>query len=63
MKFKLENYTKEERMQFIQVIKNMTLTITGVRDYNEAIITKGGINVKDSWSIVYCRHKEFQRID
>lgn len=44
---KVHDITKEERMQFIQVIKNMTLTITGVRDYNEAIITKGGINVKE----------------
>ena len=29
------------------VIKNMELTITGIRDYNEAIITKGGVKVKE----------------
>jgi hypothetical protein len=35
--------TKEERERFVKVIKHMELTITGIRDYNEAIITKGGI--------------------
>jgi hypothetical protein len=35
--------TKEEREHFVNVIKNLELTITGLRDYNEAIITKGGI--------------------
>lgn len=44
---KVHDITREERMRFIDTIKNMTLTITGVRDYNEAIITKGGVNVKE----------------
>lgn len=44
---KIHDITKEERLRFISCIKNMTLTITGIRDYNEAIITKGGINVKE----------------
>lgn len=40
---KVHDITKEERERFVNVIKHMELTITGVRDYNEAIITKGGV--------------------
>ena len=40
---KVHEITKEERERFIRAIKHMELTITGVRDYNEAIITKGGV--------------------
>ena len=39
--------SKEERQQFVSLIKNFTMTITGLRDFNEAIITKGGIKVKE----------------
>ena len=28
-------------MQFVEKIKNFRLTVTGLRDYNEAIITRG----------------------
>ena len=28
-------------------IKDFTLTLTGLRGYNEAIITKGGVSVKE----------------
>ena len=44
---KVNLITKEERHQFVTLIKNFTLTITGIRDFNEAIITKGGVNVKE----------------
>lgn len=40
---KVHEITKEERERFVAVIKRMELTITGVRDYDEAIITKGGV--------------------
>ncbi|HIS32708.1 MAG TPA: NAD(P)/FAD-dependent oxidoreductase [Candidatus Limivivens intestinipullorum] len=39
--------TREERLNFSYKIKNFRLTITGLRDYNEAIITKGGVSVKE----------------
>jgi hypothetical protein len=39
--------TKGERERFVNVIKRLELTISGVRDYNEAIITKGGISVRE----------------
>lgn len=31
----------------MSTLKNMTMTIEGLRGFNEAIITKGGISVKD----------------
>lgn len=44
---KVNLITKEERQQFVNLIKNFTLTISGLRDFNEAIITKGGVKVKE----------------
>lgn len=44
---KVNEITKEERKSFVELIKNVPLTITGVRDFNEAIITKGGVHVKE----------------
>ena len=39
--------TKEERLGFVRLIKGLTCTLTDLRDYNEAIITKGGIKIKE----------------
>lgn len=39
--------TREERRYFAQLIKNWKLTITGTGDVREAIITQGGISVKE----------------
>lgn len=44
---KVNEITKEERKAFVELIKNLPLTIEGVRDFKEAIITKGGIHVKE----------------
>ncbi len=44
---KVNLISKEERQQFVFLIKNFTMTITGLRDFNEAIITKGGVKVKE----------------
>lgn len=44
---KVNLITKEERHQFVTLIKNFTLTITGLRGFDEAIITKGGVCVKE----------------
>ena len=44
---KVNAITKEERLRLVDTIKNMELTIAGIRDYNEAIITKGGVKVKE----------------
>ncbi len=44
---KICNITKEQRLQFARKIKNMTLEIKGTRGFQEAIITKGGVCVKE----------------
>jgi len=44
---KVNEITREERRSFVQLIKKLPLTVTGVRDYKEAIITRGGVSVKD----------------
>lgn len=44
---KVNEITKEERKTFVELIKKLPLTVTGCRGYNEAIITKGGVSVKD----------------
>ena len=38
--------TREERKKLISFIKDLEMTIIGVRNLNEAIITQGGISVK-----------------
>lgn len=44
---KVNEITKEERMHFVHLIKDFTMTLTGLRGYQEAIITKGGVSVKE----------------
>ena len=44
---KVHEITREERRRIVQEIKNFRLTLTGLRDYKEAIITQGGISVKE----------------
>lgn len=44
---KVNEISKEERKFFVELIKEVPMTITGTRDFKEAIITRGGISVKD----------------
>lgn len=44
---KVNEITKEERTAFIRLMKAFPLTLNGLRDFNEAIITRGGIKVKE----------------
>ena len=39
--------TKEERLKLGHLLKNFTITISGFRPVEEAIITAGGINTKE----------------
>ena len=41
------NITKEERQNLLLTIKNLTLTITGTRPIDEAIITAGGVSTRE----------------
>ncbi|SFI33868.1 hypothetical protein SAMN04487830_1454 [Pseudobutyrivibrio sp. OR37] len=43
----INSITKEERLAIINLLKVFPFTITGLREYKEAIITQGGISVKD----------------
>lgn len=40
---RVNEVTRKERERFVQTIKCMQLTVTGVRGYDEAVITKGGV--------------------
>lgn len=43
---KVNEITKEERMKLVKLLKALPMTIIGLRGWNEAIITKGGVSVK-----------------
>ena len=44
---KVNVISKEERRAFVHLIKHLPMTVTGLRGYNEAIITKGGIRTRE----------------
>lgn len=44
---RVNEVSRTERKAFGELMKNLPLTVTGLRDYNEAVITKGGVSVKD----------------
>jgi len=44
---KVNELTKEERRLLGNIIKNLPFTIIGLRGWDEAIITKGGVKVKE----------------
>ena len=44
---KVNEIKKEEREALVNLLKDFRLSITGTRDINEAIITMGGVNVKE----------------
>ena len=44
---KVHGISRDERQRFVYLIKRLTMTVTGVRDYNEAIISRGGVKSKE----------------
>jgi len=44
---KVNTVTKEERHALVALLKNLPLTPTGTTGYKEAVITKGGIDVRE----------------
>ncbi len=44
---RIHEITKEERRSFLHSMKELELTLTGLRGYNEAVITKGGVSVRE----------------
>ena len=43
----IHDVTKEDRSRLIENTKNLCITLNGLRGYNEAIVTQGGIRVKE----------------
>ena len=44
---KVNEITKEERMKLVKILKGLEITITGFRPVEEAIVTAGGVSVKE----------------
>ncbi len=44
---KVNAITKEERYRLLDCLKELELHITGFREFNEAIVTQGGVSVKE----------------
>ena len=44
---KVNEISREERHRFAALIKDFRMTLTGLRGFQEAIITRGGVSVKD----------------
>ncbi|MDE6943200.1 MAG: NAD(P)/FAD-dependent oxidoreductase [Lachnospiraceae bacterium] len=44
---KIHEITRQERERLLSVTKNLTMHVQGLRDFTEAIITQGGIKVKE----------------
>lgn len=44
---KVHSVSREERMRILDLMKSLPLSIMSLREYDEAIITKGGVSVKD----------------
>lgn len=43
----IHEISREERLNFVSIIKAFPFTIDGLGGYSEAVITKGGISVKE----------------
>lgn len=39
--------SRTERLRLCRLMKELTMTVTGTRDYNEAVITRGGVCAKE----------------
>ena len=44
---KVNEITKEERKTLVNLIKNLSMKISGLRSLTEAIVTSGGVDTKE----------------
>ena len=44
---KVNSITKEERLKLVELLKNFEINIDGFRPVEEAIVTAGGISIKE----------------
>lgn len=43
----VNSITKEERLKLVELLKNLTFNITRLAPYEQAVITKGGVSIKE----------------
>ena len=46
-KTRVNALTKEQRLSLVKTLKALPLTVTALRSFNEAVITRGGVSVKE----------------
>ncbi|MBO5105336.1 MAG: NAD(P)/FAD-dependent oxidoreductase [Clostridia bacterium] len=46
-KTKVNSLTKEQRSALVKTLKALPLTVTALRSFNEAVVTRGGVSVKE----------------
>ena len=46
-KIKVNALTKEQRLRLVKTLKALPLTVTALGSFNEAVITRGGVSVKE----------------
>ena len=44
---RINEITREERGTLVALLKNLTMTVNGVRGFREAIVSQGGVHVKE----------------
>lgn len=44
---KVNSITRQERKKLLELLKNFSLEISGLSDYNQAVITRGGVSIKE----------------
>lgn len=44
---RVHEITREERKHFVYLMKNLRLTVTGCRGFSEAVVTRGGVSLKE----------------
>ena len=44
---RVNSVAKEERQRLVSLLKNLPLTLTGTEGYDRAVVTQGGVNVKE----------------
>ena len=47
LNIKVNQITREQRAGLVHLLKNLTVTVTGFRPIDEAIVTSGGVSVKE----------------
>ena len=47
LNLKVNQITREQRGKLVSLLKNLTVTVTGFRPVDEAVVTRGGVSTKE----------------